>query len=154
MPRICYSGWRWPGGISIRACLQRTSCQSESDERRWHTAEPVNTRCGPGDRRRSKPSFEDQPKCSKSSACMPNGRRRVQTRRQLSGDDRIRSAKRLTSPERWEIKQLIASGAVDASEYPNLDEDFASPVARAEVEEELDVEKMNRLSLLGRHAKP
>jgi len=57
-----------------------------------------------------------------------------------SGDDRIRSAKRLTSPERWEIKQLIASGAVDASEYPNLDEDFASPVARAEVEEELDVE--------------
>jgi len=85
---------------------------------------------------------------------MPNGRRRVQTRRQLSGDDRIRSAKRLTSPERWEIKQLIASGAVDASEYPNLDEDFASPVARAEVEEELDVEKMNRLSLLGRHAKP
>lgn len=56
------------------------------------------------------------------------------------GDDRVRSAKRLTSPERWEIKQLIASGAVDASEYPNLDEDFASPVARAEVEEELDVE--------------
>lgn len=51
-----------------------------------------------------------------------------------------RSAKRLTSPERWEIKQLIASGAVDASEYPNLDEDFASPMARAEVEEELDVE--------------
>lgn len=57
-----------------------------------------------------------------------------------SPDDRSRSAKRLTSPERWEIKQLIASGAVDASEYPNLDEDFASPMARAEVEEELDVE--------------
>ena len=52
----------------------------------------------------------------------------------------VRSVKRLSSPERWEIKQLIASGAVDASEYPNLDEDFASPMARAEVEEELDVE--------------
>jgi ATP-dependent RNA helicase DHX8/PRP22 len=55
-----------------------------------------------------------------------------------------RSAKRLTSPERWEIKQLIASGAVDASEYPNLDEDYfgseVSAQARAEVEEELDVE--------------
>ncbi|KAF8600887.1 hypothetical protein BDV93DRAFT_257331 [Ceratobasidium sp. AG-I] len=51
-----------------------------------------------------------------------------------------RSAKRLTSPERWEIKQLIASGAVDASEYPNLDEDFSNPLAKAEVEEELDVE--------------
>jgi ATP-dependent RNA helicase DHX8/PRP22 len=32
-----------------------------------------------------------------------------------------------------------ASGAVDASECPDLDEDFASPVARAEVEEELNV---------------
>ncbi|KAG2088236.1 P-loop containing nucleoside triphosphate hydrolase protein [Suillus cothurnatus] len=51
-----------------------------------------------------------------------------------------RSAKRLTSPERWEIKQLISSGVIDASEYPDLDEDFINPVARAEVEEELDVE--------------
>ncbi|TDL28071.1 hypothetical protein BD410DRAFT_342534 [Rickenella mellea] len=52
----------------------------------------------------------------------------------------VRSAKRLTSPERWEIKQLISSGVIDASEYPDLDEDFNSPMARAEVEEELDVE--------------
>lgn len=51
-----------------------------------------------------------------------------------------RSAKRLTSPERWEIKQLISSGVIDASEYPDLDEDFTNPLARAEVEEELDVE--------------
>ena len=51
-----------------------------------------------------------------------------------------RSAKRLTSPERWEIKQLISSGALDASEYPDLDEDFSNPHTRAEVEEELDVE--------------
>ncbi len=55
-------------------------------------------------------------------------------------DGPVRSAKRLTSPERWEIKQLISSGAIDASEYPDLDEDFTNPVARAEVEEELDVE--------------
>lgn len=52
----------------------------------------------------------------------------------------VRSARRLTSPERWEIKQLISSGAIDASEYPDLDEDFSNPMARAEVEEELDVE--------------
>ncbi|KAI6125065.1 P-loop containing nucleoside triphosphate hydrolase protein [Pisolithus croceorrhizus] len=52
----------------------------------------------------------------------------------------IRSAKRLTSPERWELKQLISSGVIDASEYPDLDEDFNNPVARAEAEEELDVE--------------
>lgn len=55
-------------------------------------------------------------------------------------DEPVRSAKRLSSPERWEIKQLISSGAIDASEYPDLDEDFSNPVARAEVEEELDVE--------------
>lgn len=52
----------------------------------------------------------------------------------------VRSAKRLTSPERWEIKQLISSGAVDASEYPDLNEDFGNPMVHAEVEEELDVE--------------
>ena len=52
----------------------------------------------------------------------------------------IRSAKRLTSPERWEIKQLISSGAIDASEYPDLDEDFNNPMAHVEIEEELDVE--------------
>lgn len=51
-----------------------------------------------------------------------------------------RSAKRLTSPERWDIKQLIASGVINPSEYQDLDEDFNSPLAKAEVEEELDVE--------------
>ncbi|KAI4526136.1 P-loop containing nucleoside triphosphate hydrolase protein [Schizophyllum commune Loenen D] len=51
-----------------------------------------------------------------------------------------RSAKRLTSPERWEIKQLIASGALPASDYPDIDDDFGSGAARAEVEEELDIE--------------
>ena len=52
----------------------------------------------------------------------------------------VRSAKRLTSPERWELKQLISSGAIPASEYPELDEDFNNPMAHAEIEEELDVE--------------
>lgn len=55
-------------------------------------------------------------------------------------DPPVRSAKRLSSPERWEIKQLIASGAVDSSEYPELDEDMFNTSAAAEVEEELDVE--------------
>lgn len=55
-------------------------------------------------------------------------------------DEPKRSAKRLTSPERWEIKQLISSGIIPASEYPELDEDFNNPAVRAEVEEELDVE--------------
>ncbi|KAK4690090.1 ATP-dependent RNA helicase DHX8/PRP22, partial [Tremellales sp. Uapishka_1] len=50
------------------------------------------------------------------------------------------SAKRLSSPERWEIKQLIASGVVDASEYPDLDEDFGTSLANPEVDEEVDIE--------------
>lgn len=61
--------------------------------------------------------------------------------RDVVEDKPIRSsAKRLTSPERWELRQLIASGALDPSEYPMLDEDFNNPAAHAEVEEELDVE--------------
>jgi ATP-dependent RNA helicase DHX8/PRP22 len=51
-----------------------------------------------------------------------------------------RSARRLTSPERWEIKQLIASGQMDPSDYPELDEDVFNPAAHAEVEEDLEVE--------------
>lgn len=52
----------------------------------------------------------------------------------------VRSAKRLTSPERWELKQLISSGAIDPSEYPELDEEMNDPTVHAEVEEELDIE--------------
>lgn len=62
------------------------------------------------------------------------------------------SAKRLTSPERWEIKQLIASGAVSASDvssrlialltlqYPDLDEDLNSSINQPEIDQELDIE--------------
>ncbi|KAF5368482.1 hypothetical protein D9758_002163 [Tetrapyrgos nigripes] len=52
----------------------------------------------------------------------------------------VRSAKRLTSPERWEIKQLISSGVIPASEYPDLDEEINNPMSHVEIEEELDVE--------------
>lgn len=58
----------------------------------------------------------------------------------LVDDTPVRSAKRLTSPERWEIKQLISSGAIDPSEYPELNDDFPTTMAKAEVEEEMDVE--------------
>ncbi|KAG8858864.1 DEAH-box ATP-dependent RNA helicase prp22 [Serendipita sp. 411] len=57
-----------------------------------------------------------------------------------SHDAPTRSARRLTSPERWEIKQLIASGEMNPSDYPELNDDFYNPAAQAEVEEELDVE--------------
>lgn len=54
-------------------------------------------------------------------------------------DTPSRSVKRMSSPERWELKQLIASGVVDAADYPELNEDtdFSGNV---ETEEEIDVE--------------
>jgi polyribonucleotide nucleotidyltransferase len=38
------------------------------------------------------------------------------------------------------MKQLISSGAMDASEYPELDEDVYNPMAHVEVEEDIDIE--------------
>ena len=49
--------------------------------------------------------------------------------------------KRLTSPERWEIKQLIASGAIPRDEYPDIDDfDNQGVNEDGEFEEEEDVD--------------
>ncbi|EZG07081.1 hypothetical protein H106_03489 [Trichophyton rubrum CBS 735.88] len=57
--------------------------------------------------------------------------------------DAKRSKKRLNSPERWEIKQLIASGAVSAADYPDLDEEYHATLRGEgdfEEEEDIDIE--------------
>lgn len=55
-----------------------------------------------------------------------------------------RTKKRLTSPERWELRQLIASGAISAVDYPELDEDInaarENDLETLEPEEEVDIE--------------
>lgn len=69
-------------------------------------------------------------------------------RLRFADDDRPTSARRMTSPERWEIKQLIASGAASAADYPGLDDDASNDFApaatrggaRDNADEELDVE--------------
>jgi ATP-dependent RNA helicase DHX8/PRP22 len=51
--------------------------------------------------------------------------------------------KRMTSPERWEIRQLIASGVVKASDYPDLEEDYNATLngeGEMELEEDVDIE--------------
>jgi ATP-dependent RNA helicase DHX8/PRP22 len=51
--------------------------------------------------------------------------------------------KRMTSPERWEILQLIASGVAKASEYPDLEEEYHSTLTgegHMELEEDVDIE--------------
>ncbi|OLL24695.1 Pre-mRNA-splicing factor ATP-dependent RNA helicase prp22 [Neolecta irregularis DAH-3] len=55
-----------------------------------------------------------------------------------------RQRKRMTTPERWEIKQLIASGAISATDYPEVDEEYQAHVngeAEFEAEEEIDIER-------------
>jgi ATP-dependent RNA helicase DHX8/PRP22 len=51
--------------------------------------------------------------------------------------------KRLTSPERWEIRQMIAAGIVKASDYPELEEDYNATLRgerHMELEEDIDIE--------------
>lgn len=54
-----------------------------------------------------------------------------------------RNRKRLTSPERWEIKQLIASGAASAADYPDIDQEYHDTLTgqgEFEDEEDIDIE--------------
>lgn len=51
-----------------------------------------------------------------------------------------RQRKRMTSPERWEIRQLIASGVIKASEYPDINEDYNAAMNGEQIEEEEDVD--------------
>lgn len=51
--------------------------------------------------------------------------------------------KRLTSPERWEIRQMIAAGIAKASDYPDLEEEYQATLrgeAQMELEEDIDIE--------------
>lgn len=61
----------------------------------------------------------------------------------LTAEDKLstnlRPAKRLSSPEMWEAKQLAASGVVDRRDLPTWDEEHGA-LAREEVEEELEIE--------------
>ncbi|KAK8219234.1 DEAH-box ATP-dependent RNA helicase prp22 [Zalaria obscura] len=58
----------------------------------------------------------------------------------IEGSGPRRQRKRMTSPERWEIKQLIASGAISAADYPDLDQDYDAVLKGEEIEEEEDVD--------------
>ncbi|KFA45814.1 hypothetical protein S40293_08975 [Stachybotrys chartarum IBT 40293] len=59
--------------------------------------------------------------------------------------ERQRKKKRMTSPERWEIQQLVASGVLKAADYPDLDDyrttlgDDGNEDAMA-LEEDIDIE--------------
>ncbi|KAJ1634653.1 Asp-Glu-Ala-His box polypeptide 8, isoform CRA_d [Pavlovales sp. CCMP2436] len=52
-----------------------------------------------------------------------------------------RVMKRLTSPERWEAQQLIASGVLDVRDYPQFDDEYGLLAPIEETEEMLEIEK-------------
>lgn len=89
---------------------------------------------------------EESRQMAERAASGSNG---ISLRKTFADDNKTSSARRMTSPERWEIKQMIASGAASAADYPGLDEDFLSNPdgngfgsynAGAEADEELDIE--------------
>ena len=51
--------------------------------------------------------------------------------------------KRMTSLERWEIRQLVASGVVKVSDYPDLDEEYNTTLngeGQMRMEEDVNIE--------------
>lgn len=91
-----------------------------------------------------------------SNGSMLGGGRYGAPEKKIYADDNRSSARRYTSPERWEIKQLIASGAASAKDYPNLDmEDgsFSNP-NDVEADQDIDIEvKEEEAPFLSGHAK-
>ncbi|KAL7020257.1 hypothetical protein ACKWTF_011444 [Chironomus riparius] len=47
---------------------------------------------------------------------------------------------RISSPERWEIKQMISSGVIDRSEMPDFDEEAGLLAKEGEDEEDIEIE--------------
>lgn len=66
----------------------------------------------------------------------------IRVREQEDGgkDPQRRRGRRMTSPERWEISQLIKSGVLDPSEYPDFDDDAGGREIDAETEEEFEID--------------
>ncbi|KAH7063450.1 pre-mRNA-splicing factor ATP-dependent RNA helicase prp22 [Macrophomina phaseolina] len=51
-----------------------------------------------------------------------------------------KAKKRLTSPERWEMRQLIASGVMSAADLPDINETFDNVNEHGMIEEEEDID--------------
>jgi ATP-dependent RNA helicase DHX8/PRP22 len=77
------------------------------------------------------------PPASGANAIAPGGESRGRTL--VPNDVPSSRRKRMTSPELFEIKQLIAAGVMDAKDLPNFDEEEGL-VHEHEADEELDVE--------------
>ncbi|RCH87471.1 DEAH-box ATP-dependent RNA helicase prp22, partial [Rhizopus stolonifer] len=120
---------RSPSPDRGRKRRQRSPGRRSSPRRRERSRSPQRR-----DRRRSNERARNPDRPSSSVQRIADTRGGV-----MVEDGPSRSIKRMSSPERWELKQLIASGVVDPADYPELNEDldFNGDV---EPEEEIDVE--------------
>jgi ATP-dependent RNA helicase DHX8/PRP22 len=99
--------------------------------------------------RRPHPAEEDAPRANPpADRPRPAGRKKGVSGIFVSDEDdddkagppTRRPTRRMTSPERWEVKQLIAAGVLDAKNYPVLDEDEEGMLYQEEEVEELEIE--------------
>lgn len=86
-------------------------------------------------------SFRTNPQDSKNGPVVRTGLSGI---RIVEEDDTVssrRPLKRMSSPERWEAQQLIASGVLSVSEYPTYDDEEDGVMYQEEgAEEELEIE--------------
>ncbi|AES62983.1 ATP-dependent RNA helicase DHX8 [Medicago truncatula] len=86
-------------------------------------------------------SFRTNPQDSKDGPVVRTGLSGI---RIVEEDDTVssrRPLKRMSSPERWEAQQLIASGVLSVSEYPTYDDEEDGVMYQEEgAEEELEIE--------------
>ena len=85
------------------------------------------------------PGQKDAPAASSSNPMRPVGEGGGKRKLDDESDEPGRVTKRLTSPEKFEAKQLIASGVLDVRDYPQFDETHGM-AAVEETEEELEIE--------------
>ena len=84
--------------------------------------------------------YNDRGQADKSSLHGLSGIRQGVKDSVNSGGGTRRRGRRMTSPERWEVSQLIKSGVLDPSEYPDFDTEFLDKDVDEEVEEEFEID--------------
>jgi ATP-dependent RNA helicase DHX8/PRP22 len=119
---------------------RRRSPQRDQREARGGRSPPPYSERRPRNRSIS-PPYRDSRSRKRSPPSYENRRGQSFKRQQQTAPPKQR--KRMTSPERWEIQQLIASGAISRDQFPDLDDDpdaNGAGVRRFDDEEEEDVD--------------
>lgn len=131
-------------GDRISLSMKEVDQENGTDLASYGREADISSRTGTGDQK-SMPPPQQRPKQSQQSSKDRNSSLRglsgipVQEEDQDTGTKR--PAKKLSSPERFEAKQLIASGVLDVQDYPTYDPEGKGVLNEKEdKEEDFDVE--------------